>query len=139
MSVAVSAALVVDALTAAGLRVAIRDGDITPPVSYIRIGQVSNAAITLAGGTSTLLYVYVIPIRGVDTLAGDADLLDQVYAALSPLAAADLVATATSLTIRTDTWPCYRFDLTVLETTPPGGKARDAYDREQAARNVEVG
>lgn len=137
MSVAVTVAEVVDALTAAGMRVAVRDGDITPPVTYITIGQVSDAAITLKGGTSTLLYVYVIPIRGIDNLAGDADLLDQVFAALGPIAAAALTATRTSLTIRSDTWPAYRVDLTVLETTPPGGKA-NGNASEPATRNLEA-
>jgi hypothetical protein len=137
VSVAVTVALVVDALTAAGLRVAQRDGDITPPVTYIRIGQGTNGAITLAGGTSTVLWVYVIPVRGVDNLAGDADLLDIVITALEPLAAADLPYVSTTLNIRSETWPCYRFDLTVLETTPPGGK-RNADNRSQTARIVEA-
>jgi hypothetical protein len=138
MSVAVTVAEVVDALAAAGLRVAVRDGDITPPVSYIKLGQGTDATITLAGGTSTVLWVYVIPVRGVDNLAGDADLLDIVLAALAPLSAAALTWVSTTLNIRSDTWPCYRFDLTVLETTPPGGK-RNADHSDQAARNVEVG
>jgi hypothetical protein len=107
---------VVDALTAAGLRVAERYGDITPPVCYLQIGTVSTAGGVLAGATVTTLYVYYIPVRGVDNLAGDAGGLDRLFAAVTPLAVADLVATRTSVTVNADTWPCYRADLAVLAT-----------------------
>jgi hypothetical protein len=113
MSVAAAVAELVDALTAAGLRVAVRDGDITPPVVYVRIGTVGQTGIPLSGGQLTLFYLYVIPVRGVDNLAGDADLLDQVYAALEPIAWTEITATATSLTVRNDTWPGYRLDVSV--------------------------
>jgi hypothetical protein len=105
---------VVAALEAAGLRVAERSGDITPPVCYLQLGQVTNAGTMLAGGILTTLYVHYIPVRGLDNLAGDAEALDALYAALGPLAALDLVATRTSVTITNDTWPCYRADLTAL-------------------------
>ena len=96
MSVAAAVAELVAALEGTGLRVAVRDGDITPPVVYVRIGTVSDAGAPLAGGTLCGFYVYYIPIRGVDNLAGDAEALDALYAALSPLAWADLNATAST-------------------------------------------
>jgi hypothetical protein len=113
VSVAAAVDELVDALEAAGLRVAVRDGDITPPCVYVRIGTVTEAGAPLSGGQVTLFYVYLIPIRGVDNLAGDADALDSVYAALSPLAWAEIVTTATSVTVRNDTWPCYRLDVSL--------------------------
>ena len=113
MSVTAALADVTAALEASGLRVAIRDGDITPPVVYVRIGTVSDQGAPLAGGTLTQFYLYFIPIRGVDNLAGDAETLDTLYSALSPLAWADLTTTASSVTVKTDTWPCYRLDLSV--------------------------
>jgi hypothetical protein len=115
MSIAAALAEVVAAVEAAGVRVAIRDGDITPPAVYIRIGSVSDQGVPLAGGTMTGFYLYFIPIRGVDNLAGDADTLDALYAALAPLAWADLTATASSVTVKNDTWPCYRLDLSVAD------------------------
>lgn len=116
MSVTAALADVVAALEASGLRVAVRDGDITPPVVYIRIGTVSDQGAPLAGGTLTQFYLYLIPIRGVDNIAGDAEALDTLYAALSPLAWADLTATASSVTVKNDTWPCYRLDLSIAAT-----------------------
>lgn len=111
MSVAAAVVELVAALESTGLRVAVRDGDLTPPVVYVRIGTVSDAGAPLAGGTMTVFYAYYIPIRGVDNLAGDADALDALFAALSPLAWADVAATASSVTVKNDTWPCYRLDV----------------------------
>lgn len=105
---------VVAALEGAGLRVAERAGDITPPVCYLQLGQVTTAGTVLAGGVLSVLYVHYIPVRGLDNLAGDAAALDALFAALAPLAATDLVATRTSVTITNDTWPCYRADLSAL-------------------------
>ena len=113
MSITAALADVVAALEASGLRVAVRDGDITPPCVYIRIGTVSDQGAVLAGGTLTQFYVYFIPIRGVDNIGGDAEALDTLYAALSPIAWANLTATASSVTVKNDTWPCYRLDLSV--------------------------
>lgn len=107
------------ALTAAGLRVAVRDGDITPPVVYIQIGTTGGAGVPLVGGTMTGLYVYYIPIRGVDNLYGEADGLDAIRAALVPLAWADLPSVRSSVTIKNDTWQCHRFDMPVCAVDQP--------------------
>lgn len=118
MSVTATVWAVGAALSAAGLRLAVRDGDITPPVIYLRIGQVTDSGQMLAGGTVTTMYAFVIPIRGIDNLDGDAKLLDRALVALAPLSSATLTATETSVTVRNDTWPCYRFDVPILETSP---------------------
>jgi hypothetical protein len=102
---------VINALEAAGLRTAVRGNDITPPVVYVLIGAGTSAGTVLAGTSMATLYVYYIPIRGSDNTADDADGLDAVEAALFPLVWADLVMTGqTSVTVRSDTWPAYRFD-----------------------------
>ena len=56
MSVTATVWAVGAALSAAGLRLAVRDGDITPPVIYLRIGQVTDSGQVLAGGTVTTMY-----------------------------------------------------------------------------------
>jgi hypothetical protein len=109
----------VAALEAAGLRAAVRDGDITPPVVYLQIGTVSDAGAVLSGGTVVVFYVYYLPIRGIDNLAGDADALDAIYGALEPLAWAELAATRTSVTIKNETWPCYRLDVALMSAPAP--------------------
>lgn len=113
MTVAAALTELTAALEAAGIRVAVRDGDITPPVAYVRIGTVSDAGGVLTGNTLTMFYLHYIPIRGVDNLAGDADALDALYDALSPIAWGELTATETSVTVRNDTWPCYRLDVSL--------------------------
>ena len=113
MSITAAVDELVAALESSGVRVAVRDGDITPPVAYVRIGSVSDAGVPLTGGTLTVFYVYYIPVRGVDNLAGDAAALDAIYAALSPLTWAELAATASSVTVKNDTWPCYRLDVSL--------------------------
>jgi hypothetical protein len=110
VSVTAALAELVTALGAAGLRVAVRDGDITPPVVYIRIGTASDAGGPLTGSPMTVFYVHYIPIRGVENLAGDADALDTIFAALTPLTWTELTATNTSVTVKNDSWPCYRLD-----------------------------
>lgn len=111
MTISATVTDLVAALEDAGLRVAVRDGDITPPVVYVRIGTVSDLGGPLAGALTTVFYVYYIPIRGVDNLAGDAAALDQIYAALSPITWAELTATASSVTVKNETWPAYRLDV----------------------------
>lgn len=117
MSVAAAAAELIEALESSGLRVAVRDGDITPPCAYIRIGTVSDAGVPLDGATLTLFYVYYIPIRGVDNLPGDAAALDALYTALTPLAWTELTTTSSSVTIKNDSWPCYRLDVSCAGVT----------------------
>ena len=102
------------ALEAQGLRVATRSNDITPPVCYLHIGLVTSAGEVFSGGVTLTLYVYYIPIRGLDNLPADAAALDAIYTALEPMAVADLITTRTSVTLGGDTWPCYRADLPAL-------------------------
>lgn len=113
MSVTAAAAQLVAALEATGLRVAIRDGDITPPVCYIHLGTGSDAGAPLAGTGLSLSYVYYIPIRGIDNLFGDAEAIDTIVAALAPIAWAEITWTWTSTTVKNETWPCYRFDVSL--------------------------
>jgi hypothetical protein len=112
--IADAVAEVVTALMGAGQRVAVRSGDITPPVWYLQLGQTTNASTLLAGGVVVTLYVHYIPVRGLDNLDADSEALDVLYDTLGPLAVLDLVATRTSVTINNDTWPCYRADLAAL-------------------------
>ena len=109
---------VVAALTAEGLNVAVRSGDITAPVVYLQIGAVSDLGATLTGGVVVTFWCFYIPVRGLDNLAADADALDRLYAALAPLGATELVTTRTSVTVNQDTWPCYRADAAVMALTP---------------------
>ena len=104
----------VAALESQGLRVAVRSGDLTPPCVYVQIGGASDDGAPLAGGLTTTLWVYWLPIRGVENLPGDAAALDSIYAALTPLTMATLTATRTSVTISNDTWPGYRADVSLL-------------------------
>ena len=111
MTLAVALAQTVAALEGAGLRVAVRDGDITPPVVYLKLGTATDEGGPLEGSRLAVFYVHYIPIRGIDNLAGDADALDAIYDALGPIAWAALTATATTVTVKNDSWPCYRLDL----------------------------
>lgn len=114
MSVAASVAALVDALEGAGIRVAVRSGEITPPVVLIHIGTISDSGVNLGGSaTLTTFYAYYIPVRGVDNLMGDAEALDAIYAALDPIVWAPVSAAAASVTVKTDTWPCYRLDVSL--------------------------
>jgi hypothetical protein len=101
-------------LEAAGLRVALRSGDLTPPCVYLLIGAVSDAGVPFAGGTATTLWAYYVPVRTGDDVIRDADALDALLFALSPLALTELVASKTSLTVSNDTWPAYRADVALL-------------------------
>jgi hypothetical protein len=114
VTIADAVTAVADALEAAGCRVAVRSGDITPPVFYLRLGAVGEAGGTLAGALVPVLWAYYIPVRGVDNLPADAAALDAAYQALGPLAVAELTTTATSVTVIAETWPCYRLDVFVL-------------------------
>ena len=116
MSVADAVAAAVARLSAAGLSVAVRSGDLTPPCVYVQIGTVSDAGAVFHGGTSTTLWVYYVPVRGVENLDGDAAALDALFYALSPLATAEVIATRTSLTVSNDTWPAYRADCPTLSS-----------------------
>ena len=118
MSISAAVLAVVDALETAGLRVAVRDGDLTPPCVYIKIGTTTDAGVPLTGGVLTTFYVYYVPVRGVDNLAGDAAALDQIYEALTPLTWTALAATASSVTVKNDTWPCYRLDVATVGLSP---------------------
>jgi hypothetical protein len=117
VSVAAALSDLLAALEGSGLRVAVRDGDITPPVVYVRIGTVSDAGAVLAGGTMTGFYLYYIPIRGVDNLTADAESLDVIYRAVTPIAWSEVAATATSLSVKNDSWPCYRLDVSCMAVT----------------------
>ena len=90
----------VAALEGAGLPVAVRDGDITPPVVYLKLGTATDEGGPLEGSRLAVFYVHYIPIRGVDNLAGDADALDVIYDALAPIAWAALTATSTTVTVK---------------------------------------
>jgi hypothetical protein len=116
MSVAVALASLVDALERAGMRTAVRDGDITPPVVYVQIATTGAAGIPMTGGTLTGFWMHYIPVRGVDNIAGEADALDAIRAALTPLAMTELTSIRSSVTVRNDSWPCHRFDATLLAT-----------------------
>lgn len=109
----------VAALRAQGLVVAVRSGDLTAPCIYVQIGGATDAEVTLAGGLVTTLWVYWIPVRGVENLAGDAAALDKVFLALAPLTYAATAATRTSLTVSNDTWPGYRVDVSILTAEIP--------------------
>ena len=112
MSFAAAAAELVTTLEDAGLRVAVRDGDLTPPVVYIpHLGNMTDAGGPLNGSRVATFYVYVIPIRGPANLTADADTLDRVYDALTPITWADLTGAWSSVTVGSDTWPCYRLDV----------------------------
>ena len=93
MSFVAAYADVVTALEAAGLRVAQRDGDITPPIVYVGRGTLTDAGAPLAGGRILGAYLYYIPVRGVDNMTGDLEALDTIYDALTPIAWAPLNAT----------------------------------------------
>jgi hypothetical protein len=125
VSIRASVDEVVAALEAAGVRVATRAGDITPPVVYVQIGTVGETGMPLAGGLVAGLYLYVIPIRGVDNVAADADLLDTVMGAVGPIGVTETTATRTTVTVTGDLWPCYRVDLTAMSTATAG--ARNAH------------
>ena len=105
---------IVDVLEAAGLRVAVRDGDITPPCVYVGRGTGTSAGAPLAGGRVLGAYLYFIPVRGVDNLAGDYETLDLMFDALDPIAWTDLTATWSSVTVKNDSWPCWRVDTSAL-------------------------
>ena len=107
------------ALEAAGLRTALRAGDITPPVVYVRAGTGTEDGTPLTGTLLHTLYLYYIPVRGVDNLAGDAAAIDAICAAVAPLTWAPLTYTSSSVTVLNDTWPCYRFDVAVAGLAAP--------------------
>lgn len=112
--IADSIAAAVTALEAEGLRVAVRSGDLTPPCCYVQLGGVSDDGAPFSGGLVSTLWVYWVPVRGVENLTADAAALDSLYAALTPLTMSTLTATRTSLTVSNDTWPGYRADVSLL-------------------------
>ena len=107
----------VDALVAAGLRVAVRDGDITPPVCYVEVGTTDTAGVPLIGGTIAVFYVHYIPVRGVDNLEALTQAIDAINGALTPIAWANITGTRTSVTVKNDSWPCHRFDVPLAGVT----------------------
>lgn len=107
---------VTDALEAEGLRVARVSSDITPPVCYLKVGATTGAGAVLAGGKVVTVWVYYIPVRGVDNPTAEGAALDALHRALAPLGVADLTTSWTSLTLQSDTWPCHRADLTAEVT-----------------------
>ena len=111
MSFVAAHADIVAALEAAGLRVAVRDGDITPAIVYIGRGTLTDAGAPLAGGRVLGAYLYYIPVRGVDNMVGDLEALDAIYDALSPIAWAPLNATWSSVTVQNVSWPAWRIDM----------------------------
>jgi hypothetical protein len=113
VSVSAAVSAVVAALGAAGQRVAVRGQDVTPPVCLVRIGSTTDAGPPMTGGIATTLWVFYVPIRGIDNLAGDAAALDDIYQALGPMTVAELAATASSVTVANETYACYRLDVTV--------------------------
>ena len=114
MSFAAAFTAVVDALEEAGLRVAQRDGDITPPCVYMGRGTATDVGAPLAGGRLAVFYLYYIPVRGVDNMLGDYQALDSIYDALGPVAYAEVAATWSSVTVKNDSWPAWRIDTTAL-------------------------
>ena len=112
--IAESITAAVSALEAQGLRTAVRSGDLTPPCCYVQLGGCSDDGATLAGGVISTLWVFWLPVRGVENLPADAAALDSLYAALTPLTMATLTVTRTSLTVSNDTWPGYRADVSLL-------------------------
>ena len=78
---------------------------------YLQIGTGTDDGVTLTGTLLHTLYLYWIPIRGIDNLAGDAAAIDAIDGAVSPLTWTPLTSTASSVTVKNDTWPCYRFDV----------------------------
>ena len=107
---------VVDALGGRRAR-AIRDGISPRRVFFVELRQRSRR--TLAGDRLTMLYVYLIPVRGVDNLADcDAERLDAVHQAVAPIAWADVTSTTSSVTVNNDTWPCYRVDVPGRSSPP---------------------
>ena len=112
------AAAVADALADEGLRVALRAGDVTPPVVFVQLGAVDDAGAMLAGGLIVTFWCHYIPVRGVDNLEGDADSLDAMFRALRPLAMTGLAAGRTSVTLTNETYPCWRADLAALALEP---------------------
>ena len=111
-------AAAVAAIEAHGLRVALRSGDITPPVVYIQIGTATDMGGPLEGGRIPTFWAYYIPVRGLDNATGDAAALDALYDALSPITAAEMVVTRTSVTVNNETWPAYRADAAILALDP---------------------
>jgi hypothetical protein len=111
VSIAAALDTLTEALEAAGLRVALRPGDITPPVVYIRIGSGTDTGGPLENARVATFYAYAIPVRGAESTLGDAAMLDTVYQALTPITWEALPFTNSSVTVGTDTWPCYRFDV----------------------------
>jgi hypothetical protein len=104
----------VAALEAAGLRVAVRAQDITPPVCLLHIGTVTDTGGPLEDATVVVFYVHYIPVRGVDNLAADAAGLDTLYGALTPISWGEMAANRTSVSVGSDVWPCYRIDVGLL-------------------------
>jgi hypothetical protein len=80
----------------------------------VQIGGATDTEVVLAGGLVSTFWVYWVPVRGVENLTADAAALDAMFAALSPISAAALTVTRTSLTVSNDTWPAYRADAQIL-------------------------
>jgi hypothetical protein len=113
-------ATLVDVLEAAGLRVATRAGDITPPVVFIETcGTTTDEGGTLVDSYAGVWYVYWIPVRGVSNLAADCEALDTVYPAISPITVAATTSVWSSVTVNNDTWPARRFDIPLAGVAAP--------------------
>jgi hypothetical protein len=107
-------------LEAAGLRVATRSGDITPPVVLIEaVGTTTDEGGTLIDSHAGVWYVYFIPIRGVSNLAADCDALDAIYTAIAPITVGPTTSVWSSVTVNNDTWPARRFDIPLAGIAAP--------------------
>jgi hypothetical protein len=113
-------AALIAVLEAAGLRVATRAGDITPPVVLIEtVGTTTDQGGVLENSQAGVWYVYWIPIRGVSNLDADCDALDTIYPAIRPLTVAATTSVWSSVTVANDTWPARRFDIPLAGIAAP--------------------
>jgi hypothetical protein len=101
------------ALVEAGLRVALDEGDISPPCAYLELWTDDPETGTLDGSHPVTVAVHWIPVRGLRSFYADLDAADTIVAALVPFATVANMSRATVLVGETTSWPCLRWEAIV--------------------------
>lgn len=106
-------AAVVGALRGAGLRVATRPADLTPPTVYAQLWAASTDGVMLAGGRRTTVAVFWVPIRGLDDPETVNPALDSIFDALDPIVGEAFTMPRTSITIGEQSFDAFRGEAVV--------------------------
>jgi hypothetical protein len=103
------------ALVDAGIRVATAAADLAPPCAYLLWWSNDAGSAVLAGEYPVVIAVHWVPIRGPQDGHAEAAAAGAITTALAPITVALGVGSrSTVLVSEATTWPCLRWEATVL-------------------------